>query len=669
MYFGVDYYPEHWPESRWETDAQMMQDAGINLVRLAEFAWSKMEPEEGVFDFSWLDRAMSVLAKVGIKIVLSTPSAAPPPWLWAKIPDIALVDERGRTRTYGSRREYSPTNVAYREHAVRIAQQMGLHYAGNTQVVGWQIDNEFGERCYAPGTRLEFQRWLKQRYGSLEALNACWGTCFWSQIYTDWSQVPVPVQLIHGQHNPSLQLDFSRFISDVYVEFQQLQVDALREICPPEQFITHNLMGFGYPTLNYFDLARTLDLVTWDNYPSGFWVKTPEIVPAPLALGSATMRGLKKKNFWVMEQQSGQGAWDILPPLTRPGEIALWAYQAIAHGADAIVFFRWRTCRFGTEQFWHGILDHDGQGRRRYTEVKQMGQDIARIGDLIAGSEVRARTAIMLSYDSRFAFQFQKNNPDFLYEQHLTDYFSALHSANIPVDIVSSQDDLTSCDFLIVPALYITESETVKHLEAFVERGGTLIMTARSGVKDHTNIVVDLPLPGLLAPLCGVEVQEYDSLLTGQSRALRCVTSEIAQAGNATVWCDILKLITAKVLIQYDEDFYSGQPVVTLNKVGAGHVIYVGTMGDESFIKSIVTYGANLAGITGLMETPPSVEVMARWQGETRLLFVLNHANTAQQITLEADLIDLVSQQTQSGHVTLQPKQVMILSDITGKVS
>ena len=472
FYFGVDYYPEHWPESRWETDAHMMQEAGINVARLAEFAWANLEPRDNTFDFAWLDRAIDVLTQRNIKIVLGTPTAAPPPWLWYKIPDIALVDENGIAREYGSRRDYSPTNITYREYAVRFARAVGEHYRDNPHVIGWQIDNEFGDRCYAQGTRLEFQQWLQRRYQSLEALNECWGTRFWSHVYTDWSQIPVPIRRVHGQHNPSLHLDYLRFMSDVYVQFQQLQVDALREVCPPGQFITHNFMGFNYPKLNYFDLARSLDLVTWDNYPRGFWIKTPDIAPAPLALGHATMRGLKKQNFWVMEQQSGQGAWDILPPTPRPGEIALWAYQAIAHGADGVVFFRWRTCRFGTEQYWHGVLDHDGRGRRRYAEVKAMGHQIARIGSLIAGSAVRARVAIVLSYDSRFGFQIQQNNPDFSYERHLADYFTALHEANIAVDIVSPDDDLGSYDLVVAPALYITEIETVKRFEAFVQQGG-----------------------------------------------------------------------------------------------------------------------------------------------------------------------------------------------------
>lgn len=665
FYFGVDYYPEHWPESRWETDARMMHEAGINVVRMGEFAWALFEPEDGIFDFRWLDRAMTVLEQYGIKVVLGTPSATPPPWLWQKLPDSVLVDEMGIPREYGSRREYSPTHEGYRTHAVRIARAMAEHYAANPQVIGWQIDNELGDRCYSGGTRARFHQWLQARYGTLNALNECWGTRFWSHVYTDWSQIPVPSKRVHGQHNPSLHLDYYRFMSDMYVEFQQLQVDALRELCPPTQFITHNFMGFGYPKINYFDLAKPLDLVTWDNYPRGFWIATSDIHPAPLALSHATMRGLKKKNFWVMEQQSGQGSWETLPPMTRPGEIALWAYQSIAHGADGIVFFRWRTCRFGVEQYWHGILDHDGQGRRRYAEVKQMGQEIARIGSLIAGSEVRAEVALMLSYDTRFAFQIQPNNPDFSYDRHITDYYRALHRANIPVDVVAPDDDLVGYKLVIVPSLYITESETVQKLTAFVERGGTLMLTARSGVKDHTNIVVDQTLPGLLAPLCGVEVQEYDSPLVGDRINLRFVTEECSSEGKAGIWCDVLQPTTARVLVVYDQAFYAGQPAITLNAVGQGHVMYVGTMGDAALVNSLSDYAAQLAGVKHGMDTPQGVEAVTRWQGDQPLLFLLNHTDECQSISVGAGYHDLISDRTQSPVVMLQPKQVMILVSAT----
>lgn len=662
FYFGVDYYPEHWPEARWETDAQLMKEAGFNVARLAEFAWSLMEPEDGVFDFAWLDRAIDILGAHGIKVVLGTPSAAVPPWLWAKIPDIALVNENGVQLTFGSRRDYSPTNAVYRDHAVRIARKMAEHYGDNPHVIGWQIDNEFGDRCYSEGSRRAFHNWLQKKYGSLDALNQCWGTRFWSHVFTEWSQIPLPLKTIHGQHNPGLHLDYYRFMSDVYVEFQQLQIDAIREIVPPEHFITHNLMGFKYPNINYYDLAAPLDFVSWDNYPRGFWITTEEIDPVPLALGHATMRSLKRKNFWVMEQQSGPGAWDIIPPMPRPGEIALWAYQAIAHGADGIVFFRWRTCRFGTEEYWHGVLDHDGKPRRRYAEIKKMGEEIARCGEMLVEADSYAEVAIMLSYDSRFAFQIQGNNPDFNYDKHLMDYYAALHRVNIAADIISPDDELDNYKLVIVPALYVTEEHTVKRLENFAKKGGTVVVTPRSGVKEHSNAVVEMALPGLLASLCGIEVVEYDSLLSGQTRRL-----EFDAEGCAAVWCDILEPTTAEVIARYDEDYYTGQPAITLNRVGAGSVIYAGTMGDADFVHSLIAQACEIAQVRGLLNTPPGVEVTARWRGTSRLLsqrilFVLNHTPETQTIELDSAYHDIVTDEKVRGMVDLAPQQVMILS-------
>lgn len=662
FYFGVDYYPEHWPERRWETDAQMMQEAGFNVVRLAEFAWSVLEPEDGRFDFDWLDRAIEVLAAYGIKVVLGTPSAAVPPWIWQKVPDIGLVDQNGVAWQYGSRRDYSPTNPAYRFYSQRIARKMAEHYKDNPNVIGWQIDNEFGDRCYSAGSRLAFQQWLKTKYKNLDDLNQCWGTRFWSHVYTDWSQIPVPLKTVHGQHNPGLHLDYYRFMSDVYIEFQQLQVDVIREVCPPEQFVTHNLMGFSYPNINYFEFSQTLDFVTWDNYPRGFWITTEQIDPAPLALNHTMMRSVKKKNFWVMEQQSGQGAWDIIPPVPRPGEIALWAYQSIAHGADGILFFRWRTNRYGTEEYWHGVIDHDGKARRRYAEIKSMGEQIRRISETIAGAETRAEVAIMHSYDTRFAFQIQKNNWDFSYESLTHAYYSALHDANIAVDIVSETENLSSYKLLIVPALYIVENSTAQRLHDFAKAGGTLVITARSGVKDHYNAVVDMALPGLLADLCGVEVDEYDSLISGTKRDVRFTDGAMKGDGKAAIWCDILSVTTARVLAEFDEDFYAGCPVVTINTIGQGQVIYVGTMGDAAFVDTVTHYAAETAGVHPPLATPHKVEAAIRWQGEKPLLFLLNHDDAPQQVELNGSYRDLISETSQSGTITLTPKQVMILS-------
>lgn len=658
FYFGADYYPEHLPEDCWTEDARLMQEAGFNVVRMAEFAWSLLEPHDGMFDFDWLDRAISILGERGIKTVLGTPTASTPPWLFK--PEVALVDADGRPRVLGSRREYCPTSPVYRQYAIRVTRAMAEHYRDNLHVIGWQIDNEFGDRCYCDQCRSAFQDWLKQHFGTLDAVNERWGTRFWSHIYTDWEQIPAPHGPIHGIWNPGLLLDYYRFMSDTYVDFQQLQVDALREICP-QHFITHNLMGFGYDKINYFDLAETLDFVSWDNYPRGFWINTPDIHPAPLALGHDTMRSLKHRNFWVMEQQAGPAAWDKIPPAPRPGELRLWAYQGIARGADGMVFFRWRTAHFGAEQYWHGIIDHDGIPRRRYAEIKSMGLELQRIGAWITGAEVRAEVAIMLSYDTRFAFQIQQNNPQFLYPAHVGSYYGALHRLNIAADMVAPGADLTPYRLVIVPALYVVDNDTAVNLRRFVENGGTIIVTPRSGIKDVSNTVVSLPLPGLLASLCGAEVAEYDSLLAGQTRVLQFVLPELIGAGEATIWCDIVEPKGAQVAAVYTSDYYAGQCAIAINPVGDGQAIYVGTMGDDRLVRSIVEYATRVAGVQPLLSSPDGVEITARWQGGKRLLFALNHSDESQSLALDGVYRELLSDRVLSGETAIPAKQVLIL--------
>ena len=464
--FGVDYYPEQWPEENWERDAQLMSEAGFNVVRLAEFAWAKMEPQEGIFDFDWLDRAIGIFHKLDISVILGTPTASPPPWLAQKNPDVLRVREDGLRVEYGARRINCPSHTIYRERSQRITNAMAEHFAGNPAVIGWQTDNEFGDRCYCDICRKEFQTWLQKRYVTLDELNSRWGTVFWSQTYSDWCQIRLPLSTSGSPPNPSLALDFRRFVSDSYVSFQQEQIDILRSKCP-EHFITHNLMGFGYNGLDYFDVAKPLDFVSWDNYPLGFWHQL-EITPASPALSHDTMRGLKNKNFWVMEQQAGPSGWQTLSSTPRPGVLRLWAYQSIAHGADGVVFFRWRTARFGAEQYWHGLLEHDGRAGRRYNEIKQMGAELKQVGEQTFGAETISSVAILQSYDSRFAFQVQGNSTEFAYEKHLAQIYSTLWKRNISVDVISPMAALSKYDLVIAPALHILTDAIAANLREYV---------------------------------------------------------------------------------------------------------------------------------------------------------------------------------------------------------
>ena len=657
FYFGVDYYPEHWPEERWREDARLMAEAGFNVVRLAEFAWSKLEPSADAYEFGWLDRALDVLAGHGMQVVLGTPTASPPAWLMAQHPDAFLTRASGDAVTYGNRRNYSPSNEAYRDRTHRIVEAMAEHYREHAAVIGWQIDNEFGDRDYdAPA----FRRWLRRRFGSLDVINERWGTAFWSHSYTDWDQIPVPLAT-GGVPNPGLALDFYRFCSDAYVDYQRLQIDILRERCP-RHFITHNLMGFRYPLIDYFDLTADLDLVSWDNYPRGFWNIAADVDPSTMALGHATMRGLKGKPFWVMESQAGPGGWDIVSVAPKPGEIRLWAYQAIAHGADGIVFFRWRTARHGTEQYWHGLLEHDARPGRRYDEAKAMGQEIDSLGAAIAGAEVRAEVAMVLSYDARFALEIQPHNPGFSYPDQFQALYRALHRRGVAVDVVSPTADLSPYSVVLAPNLYVLGETTAASLERFVERGGALLVTARSGVKDEGNVVVERQLPGLLANACGVVVDEYDSLPAGATNPIVLADASVHGAAGS-VWCDILTPQGSEVIGRYDGDHYAGRAALTVNAFGAGHALYLGTVANEALLDDVIERLLTLGGVGHAPRRDDGVEITIRLQGDTAFLFVLNHSAEARTVRIDADRYRvLLGEHDGASDLTLPPYGVAVLS-------
>jgi beta-galactosidase len=659
--FGVDYYPEQWPEERWPEDARLMAEAGFNLVRLAEFAWSKIEPNEGHYDFDWLDRAIAILASHGMRVVLGTPTASPPPWLMTKYPEIFRVREDGLPLTFGNRREYCPNHPIYHDYTRRIVTRMAQHYVNNSHVIGWQIDNEFGDRCYCATCARAFQEWLRRRYESLGKLNHAWGTTFWSHVYGDWAEIPLPLST-GGAPNPGLALDFFRFASDSYVTYQQLQLAILRQYCP-NHFVTHNFMGFGYDRINYFDLARDLDFVSWDNYPRTQWSMQTEVDPSQAALAHDTMRGLKRQSFWVMEQQAGAGGWEIVSVAPRPGELRLWAYQAIAHGADGIIFFRWRTARFGAEQYWHGLLDHAARPTRRYDEIKQMGLEIQQVAGSIHDSIAVPAVAMLLSYDSRFAFQIQPNNPEFSYPNHFHQVYHAFYQRHIPIDIVDASADLSAYKLVIAPALHVVPEAIADNLTRFVRAGGVLAITPRSGVKDATNAVVELPLPGLLADLCGITIEEYDSLPAATSQELRFVLPEFAgrPPERVRVWCDILALSSAEMIACYGSDYYAGRPAITLNSFGDGRAIYIGTIGEPSLYEPLADWLLGMAAIEPRNDVPSGLEVVTRSLDGRRLLFVLNHTDRQQLVRLDGNYRDLLKDAADRHSAVVDPRDVLVL--------
>ena len=646
MYYGVDYYPEHWPEERWPLDAKLMEEAGINVTRLAEFAWSKLEPEEGSFDFSWLDKVINILSRHNIKVVLGTPTASPPMWLVKKYPQILPVDKDGHIMGPGGRRHYCYNSPEYRELTRKIVTAMAEHYKNNPNVIGWQIDNELGchesNRCYCDNCLAKFREWLKNKYGTIEDLNEAWGTVFWSQTYNSWDEVILPRRTV-GAHNPSLLLDFYRFVSDSTVDYLNLQVGIIRSISP-EKFITHNFMGL-FGGLNYYELGERLDFISWDNYPK-FGNK---VFPQQIALAHDVMRGIKGKNFWIMEEQSGPAGWEVFGASPLPGEIRLWAYQGIAHGADAIVYFRWRTCRFGTEEFWHGILDYDGIPRRRYQEVKQVGQELKDLSDIV-GSRYKAEVAIVYSYDIRWAFEIQPNNPEFNYMEEIQKYYTALFNQHIPVDIVPPTKDLSEYKLVIAPSLYLMTPEIRDNLASFVKNGGTLVVTLRSGIKDWNNVVTDKTLPGELSELLGIEIEEYYSLPPGETCHIRGIWPENY---SCKAICEMVVPKSAEVIAQYEDGPYAGRCAVSLNRFGSGEAIYVGVDPDLSYVESLFFWLATRCKLDIIAMGSKDVEVAIREGEDGNYLFILNHSDKEESIK--------VSFPGEIEEVKLSPREVKII--------
>ncbi len=661
LYFGADYYPEHWPEERWVEDARLMVQAGFNVVRLAEFGWSMMEKREGEYSFEWLDRAIGILSNQNIQIILGTPTASPPPWLMAKSEDLFLVQQNGVRQTYGLRREYCPNHPLYREYSRKIVSKMALHYKDHLAVIGWQIDNEFGDRCFCKICRGKFHEWLQDRYETLDHLNQRWGTAFWSHIYTGWSQIPIPLATIRA-HNPGLALDYYRFMSDSYREYQKEQIDVIRQICP-KHFITHNLMGFGYNQLNYYDMTEDLDFVSWDNYRRMQWDMQADVDSATAALSHDTMRGLKKKNYWVMEQQAGGGGWDCLAVTPKPGEMRLWTYQSIAHGADGIVYFRWRTSRFGTEQYWQGILEHHGIPGRRYDEVAQVGEELQRFGDNISGSVKKSKIAIMQSYDSRFAFQIQPNHANFCYEKQILEIYRGFYQLNISVDIVSEKDGLTDYKAVIVPSMYIFSKETCQNLEKFAKEGGLVIFTHRTGVKDINNAVVNEELPGLVARMSGIAIEEIVSMAEDQTNQVKFCHPQFEGKYIISALADVIVPKTAEIIAYYLNDFYAEKSAVTINHYGAGKVIYLGVTGGPDLYIDLARWIADQVDINLPITTSEGVEVVVRWKDEQEIIFLLNHLAEQQEIDLQSDYKELINGKDLSGQVKIPAYGVFILTE------
>jgi beta-galactosidase len=624
LHLGAAYYPEHWPPERWPEDIRLMREAGFSVVRMAEFAWSTMEPEEDSFDFAWLDSAIELLADAGIVTVLGTPTAAPPAWLVQSHPDLLAVEAGGQRVQFGNRCHYCVTSPDLHVAARRIARMMGERFGNHPSVIGWQLDNEYNRVCYCDRCRGQFQEYLRERFGSLDALNTAWSTRYWSQTYSAWEQMPIPI----GPHNPGLMLEFRRFVTECYRRFQRLVIDELRPHLRPEVWITHNFMGW-FDAFDHYALTADLDMASWDWY-----IGTGHHDHLVSGAAHDLTRGFKRRNYWVMETQVGHtNHLPVNNDLNR-GEARAMAWHAVAHGADALLYWQWRMAPGGQEQYWGTIVDQAGRARPYLEEVSEIGRDFAAVGELLTDTEPVADIAILNSYDDRWAINIHRHHEDFDYVAHLLHYYRPLAERNIAAEIISTDAPLDGYKVVIAPAHHLLTEERVARLLAFVEQGGHLVLTLRSGVKDDANALLPSRPPGPLADAAGVEVEDYYAL----AEPVPVLGDRFT--GTSSIWAERLNVRDVpgtEIIARFgpSNGWLDGHPAITAHPWGNGKVYFIGAWLDENSQRALLDRIAYDAGIEPIMQTPGGVEARQRVNGQGQeVLIVVNHERAPRVVTL-----------------------------------
>lgn len=629
MIVGVDYYPEHWDRQLWEADAELMAKTGVKAVRMAEFAWSRLEPREGEYELDWLDEAVELFAKRGIDVILCTPTSCPPLWFYEKYPDSVRTDAEGKRIAIGIRGHRCIASPDFLRYADRIVNVLTEHFAKNKAVKAWQIDNELeADICFCGVCESGFREYVKNKYGTLESVNAAYGNNVWSGEYSSWEQIKPPSgSYPHAWLNPAYMLDVKRYASHRVARFIRRQADIIRKNCPDAVITTNTWFCEALP--DFYEEFSQLDVVSFDNYPPLNIPDDPEELYSH-AFHLDLMRGIKRKNFMIMEQLSGgMGCWSPMSRTAAPNMIKGYSLQAFAHGADAVLHFRWRTAVSGAEMHWHGLIDHSNIPGRRFAEFGQLCQTAKEL-EKLRGTAVRSRAALLYSPESEFAFKIQPQTQGMYYLEQLRLLHRALCSYGLNTDIIEYGEPLDGYDIVAAPTLYVRNVKGEAELDKFVKNGGTLILTDRCGVKDEHNNCIMSPLPSGFTELAGIRVSEYDPLgysavtVRMDSKEYRC-----------TRWCDSLQTDTAVPLAEYADGYFKGSCAVSENVIGKGRVYYIGTVGGREFYSDLTGYILEKAHIPNLGLLPDGIEVTEREGKDIRARFIFNNSKNAAEFCLE----------------------------------
>ena len=657
IYLGAAWYPEQWNEAEWEHDLALMEQAHFTVVRMGEFAWSRMEPSEGKYDLDWLARAVRLAEKHHIAVVIGTPTDAPPAWLTSKYPETLGTDANGKLREHGGRRQFSYSSPKYREFCVAIATQLAQRFGHDPDVIGWQIGNEYTDESFDAATRKQFQESLKAKYKTLDSLNDHWATAYWSQTYSDWSQIPLPT----SGGNPGLLLEHKHFVTATWKSFQHDQLAIIRQLADKRQFITTNIGGLGWSdNWDHYAINEELDIASWDDY-----VGTGHLNVTRNAFMNDFVRGWKRKNFWVMETQPGSVNWAPVNNSLDPGETRALAWQTIGHGADAVLYWQWRDALNGQEQYHGAIVGPDGEPNPIYKEIQQLGEDLQKTSEALKGTAPVADVAMLVDYDSRWAIDFQPHSKNYDQLQVLSDYYKALAANGRTVDVVSPSSSLDKYKLVVAPSLNVISKELADHLLEYVKQGGELILGPRSGMKDAYDSLDPHRQPGPLAEALGAHVEQYYAL----EGKVAVTSSSSSNEGSASVWAESMATTSpyAVPFMTYEKGngWLDGKPAAIYRNIGLGRLIYIGTLLDPTTLGEFLEpYSMNLPSVPPLLKSdvPADVEVCLRpGTANHRVFIVINHnSDKAIHLELRVAAVNLLNGDRGSS-LDLPPQGVAVL--------
>ena len=578
-YLGVDYYPEQWGMEHVDEDLKDIKELGANLIRISDFCWDRFEPKDGEYDFSFFDEVIDKAKAHDLKVMMCVPTATMPAWLYQAHPEVMNVDEKGYAQPYGARRGCCYGNEYYISKAVALAEKLADHYKDEEAIVAWQVDNELGHEgsdvCYCDSCQKRFTSYLEEKYRDIDVLNERWGTCFWSQTYSDFKQIPLP-RPAFTPHNPSLRLEYYRFRNKTAVDYIKALCDAVRRY-DKKHPVTHDFEGgIINKAFSPFDVAKTLDFVSYNNYPVWGGQKAP-LSEEELAFSVDFARGFKGEKFWVTESIMGQQGHNDIGYAPKPEEAKKWALSSLDQGVESLIFFRYRGYIKGAEQFCFGIVDADNVKRRKYYETRSFFEE-AKAKPVV---EPKGDVCIVYDYDSKSSMAIQRQSDVFSYEKECVKFYSQFYKRRIVCDIVDSSKDLSSYKVAVLPYMIIMSDDFKKKLKDYVANGGIAILTARSAWKDtDNNLVFGKRLPVDLEDLCGCLIEEHESLLEGQKTVCRFGEN----IGFGSVFEESLKPTTAKELISYKDDPYGDYAAATVQEYGKGRCYYLGSSFDETIL-------------------------------------------------------------------------------------